>query len=111
MKSITEILDQIAPKYGYKEYVLLAYSPGYIGTDNLTAAIQEAAEIYANQSKQPLSGKEISNQASAIYFKRYSGFTSEQIQLDRIRSLQISAFKEGAKFAERQLLNPLQNPT
>ena len=43
--------------------------------------------------------KGINDAARKKYFRRYSGYIDEQIELDRSRDMQIDAFKEGAKWA------------
>jgi len=43
--------------------------------------------------------------AEKKYFKRYSGYIDEQVQLDRARRVQIDAFVQGFKEALSQVKN------
>jgi len=47
--------------------------------------------------------REIYDAASEKYFRRYSGFINEQIELDASRSLEIKAFIEGTKWMSARL--------
>jgi len=51
MKTITEILDEIAPKYHHENYEMLICGVEDFGLERITSALSEASEIYANQSK------------------------------------------------------------
>lgn len=46
--------------------------------------------------------QEIKQEARQVYFKRYSGFINEQIDLDRGREMQIKCFTAGANWMQDQ---------
>tara|TARA_R100001244_G_C5153594_1_gene130073 strand:+ start:810 stop:977 length:168 start_codon:yes stop_codon:yes gene_type:complete len=52
-----------------------------------------------------MTDKEIKKLAEQKYFRRYSGYIDEQIELDRSRQLQIKSFTEGFKEALKQVEN------